>query len=248
MSIRKNSFPVVNLIRPRHILISVYYKDALEALINGILVVNPEAMFYSTGGTGKKVKEILGPNGARFNYISVEDFTFTSEMEGGLVKTLHPKIFSGLLSERGNPDHINYVSEAMKLFRPLGAGSGTPGVYFDAMIGGFYPFNEKIEEPGCTPEKARDNIDIGGPTMVEAAAKNWHSTAVLTSPAQYQNFLNSLAENKGKISAIKRYELAQKAMRVVADYRKANADYFEKISFIEAAAELEFIEEEKEAA
>jgi len=107
VAIRENVYQVVDLIRPAHILVSVFDKSGLEALVRGILGANPSAVFYSTGGTGKKIIEILG--GGSSNYKPVEEFTGAPEMEGGLVKTLHPKIHAGLLAERGNPAHEEYL-------------------------------------------------------------------------------------------------------------------------------------------
>ncbi|VVB75061.1 Bifunctional purine biosynthesis protein PurH [Candidatus Tiddalikarchaeum anstoanum] len=222
MTIRQNKFPIEDLIVPKNVLLSVYYKDNLPVLINGILEVNPEVIFYSTGGTGKAVKSIVGEFSK--NYISVEDFTKFPEMEGGLVKTLHPKIHGGLLGERGNPEHEKFLYDIINKL------TGSRGVYFDVMVGNLYPFQEKIKEEGVSVEDARINIDIGGPTMVMASAKNWHSVAVLTAIGQYEGFVKSLKENGG-VSLKERFKLAKQAMREIAEYRTANADYFESLDF-----------------
>jgi phosphoribosylaminoimidazolecarboxamide formyltransferase/IMP cyclohydrolase len=179
MSIRENIYQVIDLIKPAHILVSVFDKTGLDELVNGILEVNADARFYSTGGTGNKIMDILGTNASR-NYISVEDYTGAPEMEGGLVKTLHPKIHAGLLAERGNPAHEDYLS------RTLSEMSGSRGVYFDIFVGNLYPFTSVVAQEGTTSETARVNIDIGGPAMTMASAKNWHSIAVLTSVLQYK--------------------------------------------------------------
>ena len=178
MSIRENIHQVIDMIKPEHVLVSVFDKSGLEDLVRGILEVSPSAKFYSTGGTGKKIAEILGDNASK-NYIPVEEFTGAPEMEGGLVKTLHPKIHAGLLAERGNPAHEEY------LYKILAGMGGRPGVYFDIFVGNLYPFTSVIAKEGTTSETARVNIDIGGPAMTMASAKNWHSIAVLTSTSQY---------------------------------------------------------------
>ncbi len=224
MSIRENTHQVIDRIRPGHILVSVFNKDGLEGLITGILAVNPEAKFYSTGGTGKKIADILGAGAAK-NYLPVEEFTGAPEMEGGLVKTLHPKIHAGLLAERGNPAHEDY------LFRTLAAGSAYAGVYFDVFVGNLYPFSSVIAQDGTTSETARVNIDIGGPAMTMASAKNWHSIAVLTSPDQYAGFLAELNRNGGRIGLAARFALAVQAMQLVGDYRTAIGAYFGKLDF-----------------
>lgn len=224
MSIRENVYKVPDLIRPCHVLVSVFDKSVLEDLVGGIMDVNPDVKFYSTGGTGKKIMEILGP-AAGNNYVSVEDFTGAPEMEGGLVKTLHPKIHAGLLAERGNPSHEEY------LYETLGKMTGSSGVYFDIFVGNLYPFSSVISKEGTTSETARVNIDIGGPAMTMASAKNWHSIAVLTSPTQYKGFISSMKGNEGKISLEQRFDLARQAMRLIGEYRTAIGNYFSGLDF-----------------
>jgi phosphoribosylaminoimidazolecarboxamide formyltransferase/IMP cyclohydrolase len=146
-------------------------------------------------------------------------------MEGGLVKTLHPKIHAGLLAERGNPAHEEY------LYRILAQKGGTPGVYFDVFVGNLYPFTSVIAKEGTTSETARVNIDIGGPAMTMASAKNWHSIAVLTSADQYQGFLESLKKQNGRISLEQRFRLAARAMKSIGEYRTAIGNYFSGLDF-----------------
>lgn len=222
MAIRENAYEVVDLIRPDNVLVSVFDKTGLEGLISGILEVNPAARFYSTGGTGKKIIEILGDRNA--NYTPVEEFTGAPEMEGGLVKTLHPKIHAGLLAERGNPAHEEY------LYKTLAGMGGRPGVYFDIFVGNLYPFTEVVAKKDTNSETARVNIDIGGPAMTMASAKNWHSIAVLTSPGQYPGFLSSL-KGKGGIGLKERFELGRAAMKLVGEYRTAIGAYFSGLDF-----------------
>jgi phosphoribosylaminoimidazolecarboxamide formyltransferase/IMP cyclohydrolase len=224
MSIRENIHQVIGMIKPEHVLVSVFDKSGLEDLVKGILGVNPAAKFYSTGGTGKKIAEILG-DGASKNYISVEDFTGAPEMEGGLVKTLHPKIHAGLLAERGNPAHEEY------LYKVLAQNGGRPGVYFDIFVGNLYPFTSVIAKEGTTSETARVNIDIGGPAMTMASAKNWHSIAVLTSTSQYAGFIEALKKQNGRISLEQRFKLAAEAMNSIGEYRTAIGRYFSSLDF-----------------
>jgi phosphoribosylaminoimidazolecarboxamide formyltransferase/IMP cyclohydrolase len=224
MSIRENIYTVIDLIKPEHILVSVFDKSGLDELVNGIIAVNADAKFYSTGGTGKKITEILGTNASR-NYVSVEEFTGAPEMEGGLVKTLHPKIHAGLLAERGNPSHEDY------LYKTLSEMSGSAGVYFDVFVGNLYPFTSVVAKEGTTSETARVNIDIGGPAMTMASAKNWHSIAVLTSASQYQNFIRSLKDNNSSISLEMRFDLAKEALQTIGEYRSAIAAYFSALDF-----------------
>jgi phosphoribosylaminoimidazolecarboxamide formyltransferase / IMP cyclohydrolase len=224
MSIRENIHQVIDMIKPEHVLVSVFDKSGLEELVRGILEVNPSAKFYSTGGTGKKISEILGGQ-AGGNYVSVEDFTGAPEMEGGLVKTLHPKIHAGLLAERGNPAHEEY------LYKVLAQKGGMAGVYFDIFVGNLYPFTSVIAKEGTTSETARVNIDIGGPAMTMASAKNWHSIAVLTSTSQYAGFIESLKKQNGRISLEQRFKLAAEAMQSIGEYRTAIGRYFSALNF-----------------
>jgi phosphoribosylaminoimidazolecarboxamide formyltransferase/IMP cyclohydrolase len=224
MSIRENVHQVIDLIKPAHVLVSVFDKNGLEGLVKGILEANPDARFYSTGGTGKKIIEILGAQSGG-NYVSVEDFTGAPEMEGGLVKTLHPKIHAGLLAERGNPAHEEY------LYRTLAQNGSAPGIYFDIFVGNLYPFTSVISKDGTTSETARVNIDIGGPAMTMASAKNWHSIAVLTSADQYAGFIQTLKSQNNRISLEQRFKLATQAMKSIGEYRTAIGNYFSALDF-----------------
>lgn len=222
--IRINEYPVLNYIYPRHILVSTFLKDKLDVLVDGVLSANPGAMFYSTGGTGKRLKGIMGLK-AETNYMSVEDFTGCPEMEGGLVKTLHPKIHAGLLAERYNPYHEKVFKEEMVKF-----GRG-PGVYFDVFAGNLYPFNDVVRRCGGSVEIVRCNIDIGGPAMTMAAAKNWHSVTVLSDPSMYGILCKLLIENNGCIPAASRFRFAVMAMGAIAKFRADNYHSFYDLDF-----------------
>ncbi len=220
--IRKNKFPVLDLICPKNVLVSVFDKEGLDVIINAIMQTNPLVRFYSTGGTGERVKAILGDRTEQ-NYMSVEDFTKAPEMEGGLVKTLHPKIHAGLLAERNNPAHEQYLNHTMLSM------TGSPGVYFDVFIGNLYPF-DMVTEQGADAETARVNIDIGGPAMTMAAAKNWHSVAVITSPSSYKSLGFAIQYISGTDLEL-RFRLAQEAMRLIGDYRWLIGTHFDKLAF-----------------
>ncbi|HLC52396.1 MAG TPA: hypothetical protein VJI98_04090 [Candidatus Nanoarchaeia archaeon] len=223
MTIRPNEHKVKDLIQVQHVLLSVFDKDRLDQLVNGLVAINPDVKFYSTGGTGKKITEVLGPMAAD-NYISVESFTGAPEMQGGLVKTLHPKIHAGLLAERGNHEHERYLRETMS--EP----TGIKGVYFDLAVVNLYPFEKVAAKPGVTPEEARGNIDIGGPTMIMAAAKNWPSVAAVVRPMDYNKVLERIMEERGTTAEM-RFGLAQIAMQEVGRYRTANARHFSNLLY-----------------
>lgn len=222
--IRTNQYPVPNGIFPQHVLVSTFDKQDLDVLVECILAANPHAMLYSTGGTGTALQQVMGSR-AEANYMSVETFTGCPEMEGGLVKTIHPKIGAGLLAERGNPDHKNFLTNEMAKF-----GKG-PGVYFDIFAGNLYPFNDVVRKDGGSAEVARCYIDIGGPNMTMAAAKNWHSVTVLPDPDAYKTLRQILEKNGGRVPAVSRFRFAVAAMRTVAEFRADNYRYFQGLDF-----------------
>ncbi len=216
-----NNLP--DIVSINNTLVSVSKKQGLDFLIESLIEHNSKLQFFATGGTGQELKKILGET-KLVHFRSIDEFTQTPEMQGGLVKTLHPKIFSGLLAEPANEAHKQYIEKEMREL------TGSSGVYFDLVVCNFYPFEELINLPEANHELSRQNIDIGGPSMIMAAAKNWHRIAVLTSPEQYGDFINQLRKHNG-IDIRYRFELAQKAMSVVAMYRKTIADYFSHLDF-----------------
>src|SRR4030042_99366 len=167
MSIRKINTSVQNLIKVQNVLISLFDKSGLETLVSELLKINNSIKFYSTGGTYKKLSEILKEKN-KTNLVSVEDYTKFPEMEGGLVKTLHPKIHAGILGERNNEIHKKYLKEVLD-----------NAVFFDMVIINLYPFKDVISSGNTDIESARGNIDIGGPTMIRAGAKNFLGCAVI---------------------------------------------------------------------
>ena len=174
----EDKIPVIN------VLVSVSDKTGLEELIPGLVKVQPDLVIMSTGGTYKTIKGILGSSASK-HLIEVAEYTESPEMEGGLVKTLHPKIHAGILGERNNPSHRAYL-EAQR----------GGAVYIDMVVANLYPFQDvvsKIQAGEANPktgkpydvESARGNIDIGGPAMIRGAAKNFPSCAVVCNPADY---------------------------------------------------------------
>ena len=128
------------------------------------------------------------------------------------VKTLHPKIHGGLLARRDLPAHMAAIKEA-----------GTEPI--DLVVVNLYPFRRRSRSPGCTLEEAIENIDIGGPTMVRAAAKNHAGVAVVTDPADYARILDEMRANGGALAAATRLALAKKAFSHTAAYDAAIANY-----------------------
>jgi len=185
-------------------LVSVYDKTGIEELGKGLKELGIAVI--STGGTAKKLAT------AGVDVIQVESVTKWPEMMDGRVKTLHPCIHGGLLANRANPDHMATLKELE--VEPI-----------DLVVCNLYKFEEAVAE-GNPFEGCIEKIDVGGPTMVRAAAKNCDSVAILTSPDQYTSFLEELKANGGALSRASRRGLARQAFALTAKYDAAIASYF----------------------
>ena len=141
------------------------------------------------------------------------DVTGFPEMLDGRVKTLHPHIHGGILAMRDNPEHVAVLEKH-------GIGS------IDLVVCNLYPFEATVARPGSTHEEIIENIDIGGPTMVRAAAKNYHDVAVVTDPGQYAAVLEEMQEQPGALALATRERLAAAAFARIAAYDQAIAAYF----------------------
>ena len=160
----------------------------------------------STGGTAKLFREKNVP------VIEVSDYTGFPEMLDGRVKTLHPKVHGGILGRRDLPEHVAAMKEA-----------DIPTI--DMVVVNLYPFRETIANPDCSLEEAIENIDIGGPTMVRAAAKNYNHVAIVTDPADYDQLTRELESSGGAVGAETRLALAKKAFSHTAEYDGAISNY-----------------------
>ncbi len=194
-----------------NLLISVSDKNGLEEFVNGMIDINPDIHILSTGGTFSAIEKVLG-NRAEGRLTPVAAYTGQPETQGGLVKTLDFKIYLGLLTETYNPAH----NDDMKR---------TNAVPIDMVVVNLYPFSQTIARPDVTPEQARGNIDIGGPCMLRAAAKNFIRVAAMVDPGDYPAVLKELGGQNGRISLGTRFHLAQKAFEHTAVYDRAIADY-----------------------
>jgi phosphoribosylaminoimidazolecarboxamide formyltransferase / IMP cyclohydrolase len=197
----------------RHALVSVSDKSGLEQLIPGLLAVNPAIRIYSTGGTFARIQEILGARSGGI-LTRVSDYTGQPETQGGLVKTLDFKIYLGLLTETYNTAHQNDLQR-------------TGAVPIDMVVVNLYPFEKTVAAAGTTVEQARGNIDIGGPCMIRAAAKNFIRVASVVDPADYPRILDAMNTNGGATPLALRLELAKKAFAHTARYDQAIAAYLE---------------------
>ena len=196
----------------KHVLMSVSDKTGLEAFVPALVKACPGVKIYSTGGTYVKVKEILGDAAAE-TLVAVSDYTGQPEMQGGLVKTLDFKIYLGLLSETYNDAH---QADLKRL-------SAQP---IDMVVVNLYPFQQTVAKEGVTPEMARTNIDIGGPCMVRASAKNYLRVASVTDPGDYANIAQELEAHGGTLGLDTRFRLMKKAFAHTAAYDTAIAGLF----------------------
>ena len=199
------------LVKIQHVLASVSDKRGLDTFIPQLVELNPEIKIFSTGGTFNAIKEILGDTSARV-LSQVSDYTGQPETQGGLVKTLDFKIYLGLLTETYNASHQDDLKR-------------TDSVAIDMVVGNLYPFKETISKPDVTVEQARGNIDIGGPCMIRASAKNFIRVASVVDPADYETIVSDLKKNSGAISLALRFQLAQKAFDHTAVYDRTIADF-----------------------
>ena len=167
--------------------------------------------FLSTGGTYQRLKEILGQKSSTC-LKQVSEYTGQPETQGGLVKTLDFKIYLGLLTETYNDAHKEDLSR-------------TNSVPIDMVVVNLYPFKETISRPGVTAEQARGNIDIGGPCMIRASAKNFIRVASVVDPGDYDVVLAEMEKNLGFMSLDLRFRLAQKAFEHTAVYDRTIADF-----------------------
>jgi len=203
---------VDNLVDIKHVLLSVSDKTGLETLIPGLVTMNPDIQFYSTGGTYARISEILGAVGTARHLMQVSDYTRQPETQGGLVKTLDFKIYLGLLTETYNEAHH------ADLVR-------TKAIPIDMVVVNLYPFEATVAREGVTVEEARANIDIGGPSMLRAAAKNYLRVTPIVNPADYAPLLSKLRANRGALDLQARFEYARKAFAHTANYDAAISAY-----------------------
>ena len=194
-----------DLVKIKRALISVSDKSGLVEL--GRLLDDMDVELISTGGTLAALKD------AGVRAISIATFTGAPEILDGRVKTLHPKVYAGILFKRDNEDHLAEMSQ--QEYKPI-----------DLVVVNLYPFEQTAADPKSTDEDKIENIDIGGPTMVRAAAKNYNSVAVITEPSDYPRLIEELVSTKGQISLATRKMLASKAFALTARYDKAIAHYF----------------------
>ena len=184
-------------------LISVSSKKNLSFILKILKKYNIQLI--SSGGTYKEIKK-LG-----FNCIEISKYTGSKEILGGRVKTLHPKIHAGILSVRNNKSHIKDL--VRNNFEEI-----------DLVIVNFYPFEKTLKDTN-NHKKIIENIDIGGPALVRAAAKNYNDVTVLTDLNQYYELANELKSNNGNTTMNFRQKMAEQAFTETAYYDSIITNY-----------------------
>ena len=190
----------------RKALISVSDKTNLKNLLNTL--VKNKIQIISSGGTYKEIKKL------KVKCFEVSNYTNSPEILGGRVKTLHPKIHAGILSKRNNKSHKNDLKN--NNFEEI-----------DLVIVNFYPFETTLEQTN-NHLKIIENIDIGGPTMVRAAAKNYNDVTVITSSNQYEELIKEIEKNNGSTSLKFREKMSSEAFSETAYYDAVISNYFNK--------------------
>ncbi len=193
----------------RRAILSVTDKTGLVDFARKLSVLNIELV--STGGTAK----LLRDSGITVKDIS--ELTGFPEMLDGRVKTLHPKVHGGILHRRDDPKHVAAVAE-----------HGIAPI--DMVVVNLYAFEKTAAKPNVKFEELIENIDIGGPSMIRSAAKNFHDVAIVTSPSDYDEIAAELARENGALSLATKWRLAQKAFATTSAYDSAIASTLERVS------------------
>jgi phosphoribosylaminoimidazolecarboxamide formyltransferase/IMP cyclohydrolase len=192
-------------VRVRRALLSVSDKQGVVAFARGLQALGVEIV--STGGTSRALEQDGLP------VRSIDDFTGFPEMMDGRVKTLHPRLYAGLLARRDQEEHLRAAAEqAIE--------------QVDLVCVNLYPFEQTVARGDASESEVIENIDIGGPTMIRAAAKNAPFAAVVVDPGDYERLLAELHESEGRLSLRTRTELAAKAFACTARYDAAIATWF----------------------
>lgn len=188
-------------------LLSLTDKSGIAAFAAGLAAENIEIL--STGGTARKLRE------SGIAVVDVSDFTGFPEMLDGRVKTLHPRVHGGILHQRANREHVQQCLEHG--LQPI-----------DLVAVNLYAFEKTVADPNCSLADAIENIDIGGPTLLRAAAKNFHDVTVVVDPDDYEQVLSEIRTH-GNTTLTTRFRLAGKVFTLTSRYDTAIAHWLNGI-------------------
>src|ERR1700752_3345885 len=189
-------------------LISLWRKEGISRFAKELKDFDIELL--STGGTAKLLKD------AGVEVTEISDYVEFPELVGGRVKTLHPKIHAGILAVRDDEAHLKDMEQYG--IKPI-----------DIVVVNFYPFEDVIKNQGVVLSKAIENIDIGGPALLRAAAKNYRYVTVVSHPEDYKTVIDELKRNKGSVSVEVNFRLALKAFSYVSRYDSAISNFLSSI-------------------
>ena len=188
-------------------LISVTDKSGIVEFARSLEKLGVEIL--STGGTARTLRD------GGIKVLDISEYTGFPEMMDGRVKTLHPKVHGGLLGRRDNQEDIQMMEK-----------HGIKSI--DLVVVNLYQFELTVAKEGCTLEEAVENIDIGGPSMIRSAAKNFKDVTVITDPSDYSKVLQEISES-GTTTLETRFELAKKVFNLTWHYDRAISDYLGKV-------------------
>lgn len=200
----------VDKVKISNALFSCHDKTGLKYFAAELVKINPGIRIYCSSGTFKELEKAV----PAANLTEISEYTGTKEMPAGLVKTLHPKVHSGILSDANDAEQKAYL-ESIK------------AVAFDLVVANLYPFSAAAE--GNSIEKARTNVDIGGVSLIEAASKNFLRVAVAVSPVDYEKLLEVLRKNGGS-NIETRILLAKTAMGYLSSYISNISSYYDRLT------------------
>ncbi len=200
-----------NNVKIKNVLISCHDKTGLNYFAAELVKINPSVRIYCSSGTYNELRKAV----AAENLTEISDYTGIKEMPAGLVKTLHPKIHSGILADVNDEQQRKYLDE-------------NSAVAFDLVVVNLYPFAATAEAGSI--EKARMNVDIGGVSLIESAAKNFLRVAVVVSPVDYEKVLEEMKKNNDSCGIGTRLRLAQAAMNYISAYMGNISDYYDKLA------------------
>ncbi len=201
----------IDKVKVSNALFSCHDKTGLKYFAAELVKINPNVRIYCSSGTFNELKKAV----AAANLTEISEYTETKEMPTGLVKTLHPKIHSGILADLSDGEQLQYLK-------------GNDAVAFDLVVVNLYPFSDTAE--GNSIEKARTNIDIGGVSLIEAASKNFLRVAVAVSPVDYEKLLEAMRKNGGSCDIETRILLAKTAMDYLSSYISNISNYYGRLT------------------
>ena len=200
-----------DLVKVHNVLISCHDKTGLKYFEAELVKLNPEVKIYCSSGTFNELRKA----GAAENLNEISEYTGIKEMPAGLVKTLHPKIHAGILADLSDEQQRKYLED-------------NKAVAFDLVVVNLYPFAAAAD--GGSIEKARTNVDIGGVSLIEAAAKNFLRVAVVVSPIDYEKVLEEMKKNSGGCGIDTRLRLAKEAMDYLSAYIGNISNYYDRLT------------------